>query len=129
MLFLSTSNPPNTSYSWGIKGLCPMLSASLLNAFGFRHCTRALAVRSRHPSYKSTEGLRLVLCFAFNYGIRVYTHNPASAFGVQSGRQECYTRSDDGRGIRTKTFACDRMEDTTRHLFRDLCLRCGALDQ
>src|SRR5215510_10197628 len=70
MLFLSTSNPPNTSYSWGIKGLCPMLSASLLNAFGFRHCTRALAVRSRHPSYKSTEGLRLVLYFAFNCGIR-----------------------------------------------------------
>src|SRR5262245_65268611 len=71
MLFLSTSNPPNTSYSWGIKGLCPMLSASLLNAFGFRHCTRALAVRSRHPSYKSTEGLRLVLYFAFNRGIRI----------------------------------------------------------
>src|SRR5262249_60502899 len=78
---------------------------------------------------QSAEGLRLVLCFAFNYGIRVYTHNPASAFCVQSGRQECYTRSDDGRGIRAKTFACDRMEDTTRHLFRDLCLRCGALDQ
>src|SRR5262249_54837470 len=51
------------------------------------------------------------------------------AVGVQSGRQECYTRSDDGRGICAKTFACDRMEDTTRHLFRDLCLRCGALDQ
>ena len=48
-----------------------MLSASLLNAFGFRHCTRALAVRSRHPSYKSTEGLRLVLYFAFNRGIRI----------------------------------------------------------
>src|SRR5262249_36122982 len=31
---------------------CTMASAST-------HCTRALAVRSRHPSYRSTEGLLL----------------------------------------------------------------------
>src|SRR5262249_24070305 len=37
-------------------------------AYASTHCTRALAVRSRHPSYRSTVGLRLVLCFAFNCG-------------------------------------------------------------
>ena len=58
------AKPANTSYSFGKNAFCPMLSAFLHNAFGFRALVG-------HPSYKSAEGLRLALSVDRHCGIRV----------------------------------------------------------